>query len=366
MAAEPRLRHTGPMRLRTWQEWLLATGFWLLFGVVSGAQIWLSMYDHGHSFARVVFCQVMVWSAWVLFTFAIAALVRRAPIRLSRPDHLFLHLLVALAFSMVHAVWWVGLELWLVPYDVMNPTGFDPRLIVIVVCQLPLTVLLYALVVLAIHSIDTQRKYRERELIAAQLETSLAEARLVALEVQLQPHFLFNTLNAISALVRTGEQTAAIGMIAGLSDLLRYALERAGTTRVSLDEEIGMLRRYLEIQRLRFGERLSFDIDVAPDARRAAVPVLLLQPLAENAIRHGIERHEAAGRITVRAHRAGDTLRLEMFNTGRLSARVEPGIGLTNTLARLEQLYGERHRFDLAETEGGVTTVLTIPWSEAK
>ena len=120
---------------------------------------------------------------------------------------------------------------------------------------------------LAAHANGYYAQYREREVRAAQLEKSLAEARLHALELQIQPHFLFNTLNAISALVRTGQPEQAVGMIAGLSDLLRYALDRAGDQRVTVDEEAEMLRRYLEIQRLRFADRLTFEIDVAPETR---------------------------------------------------------------------------------------------------
>jgi LytS/YehU family sensor histidine kinase len=154
-------------------------------------------------------------------------------------------------------------------------------------------------------------------------------------------------------------------MIGGLSELLRYALERSGDSRVALEDEAAMLQRYLEIQRLRFADRLTVEIDVAPNARRAAFPVLLLQPLAENAIRHGIARSDAPGRVWVRAFRIGETLRVEMFNTGRLAANAEHGIGLTNTLARLEQLYGKQAQFELVEHEGGVLVRLTMPWSEA-
>lgn len=352
------------MLLRPSRQWLLTTCFWTLGGVVSGAQIWLSMINHHHSFARVVACQVLIWSAWIPLSFAIRSAVRQVPLAPPRPRGVLIHLPIALAISAAHAAWWVWLELVVVPFDWMNPTDFGDRYVEIILCQAPLSVLLYGLVVLAVYAGDYYEKYREREVSAAQLEKSLAEARLRALEVQLQPHFLFNTLNAISTLVRVQQNAEAVGMIAGLSDLLRYALERSGDPRVRLDDEIAMARRYLEIQRMRFGDRLSFEIHVEQDAGRAAVPVLLVQPLVENAIHHGIARHEAPGRVTLRAFRHEGNLRIELFNTGELPERVEHGIGLSNTLARLVQLYGDRYRFALTAEQDGVMARLTLPWSE--
>src|SRR4051795_5110540 len=173
---------------------------------------------------------------------------------------------------------------------------------------------------------------------AMQLQTSLTNARLHALELQLQPHFLFNTLNTISSLVRTEQNNEAVGMIAGLSDLLRYTLDHAGRQQVTLDEESAMLRRYLEIQQGRFPDRLTFSIDISPDVRRAAVPTFILQPLAENAIRHGLARSAGAGVVNVRAFRSGDGVRIEMFNSGSLAPAQDGGIGLTNTRERLRQL----------------------------
>ena len=344
---------------------LLLPGLWILFGLISGIQIQISMLSHNHSWVRVLSYQVLVWSLWIPASLAIAALIRRVPLAPPRAGAVLLHVAAAVGLGIVHQALWVALVLWMKPYDFMNPTSFGGHYIDITVSQMPLELLLYGLVALAVHARAAVASARERELRAAQLETSLAEARLHALEVQIQPHFLFNTLNAIGALVRTGKSAEAIGMIGGLSDLLRYALDRAGGTRVPLEEETAMLARYLEIQRLRFPDRLTSSIDVAPDAAGAAVPVLLLQPLAENAIRHGIARSEAPGRVTVRAFREGDSLRLEMFNSGRLDPAREHGIGLSTTIARLEQLYGARQSFSLRQEDGGVLASVTIPWSPA-
>jgi LytS/YehU family sensor histidine kinase len=231
---------------------------------------------------------------------------------------------------------------------------------------MPLELLLYGLVALAIHAERAWRIQRERERRAAELEASLAQARLHALELQTQPHFLFNTLNGIGALVRAGQGPQALAMIGGLSELLRYALDRAGGGTVALEEEAHTLERYLEIQRLRFPDRLTIDVALAPDTLRAAMPALLLQPLAENAIRHGISRTEAPGRITVRSAREGDRLAIEITNTGRLDTARRNGIGLSTTSARLTQLYGDRARCELAEHAGVVRARVTLPFEEVR
>src|SRR5262245_15583435 len=306
------------MHLRRSQIVLLVVGFWVLFGLICGTQIWISMIDHGHSVPRVLFYAVTVWSLWIPITFTVAWLVRRLPVVPPRAANIVTHVALALVIGVLHTASWVGLQLLIVPYDRMNPTEFRGPFLRITLGQMPTEVILYALVVLTVYAADMYARYRERELRAAQLEASLAEARLHALELQIQPHFLFNTLNAISTLVRVGHNQEAVTMIGGLSDLLRYALERAGDQRVALDDEVEMLRRYLEIQRLRFDDRLTFDIDIAPDSRRGAVPVLLLQPLAENAIRHGIAMRDTPGRVDVKVSRLDGTLLIELSNSGRL------------------------------------------------
>jgi two-component system sensor histidine kinase AlgZ len=199
---------------------------------------------------------------------------------------------------------------------------------------------------------------------ALQLQSSLMNARLHALELQLQPHFLFNTLNTISSLVRTEQNEEAVTMIAGLSDLLRYTLDHAGRQQVTLDEESTMLRRYLEIQKGRFPDRLTYSIDVAPEVRHAAVPTFILQPLAENAIRHGIAHSAGAGVVTVRAFRDGARVQIEMFNSGTLQPPANDGIGVANTRERLRQLYGNDQHFDLRERSGGVLASLSVPMKE--
>jgi two-component system, LytTR family, sensor kinase len=323
------------------------------------------MLAHHHSWPLLVGYQVLVWSVWIPYSFLIGALVHRVPLAPPRLGPIVLHLGVSLALAGLHTAIWVGVELWLKPYDFMNPTAFVRRYRSVTFVQAPLEVLLYGLVALADQVGKSAARERERERRAAQLETSLAEARLHALKLQIQPHFLFNTLNGISSLVRGGQTAEAIGMIGGLSDLLRYSLEQGGGSRVTLEEEATMVGRYFDIQRLRFADRLEAELEIPTEALSAEVPVLLLQPLAENAIRHGIARSHAKGRVIVRARRLGDELIIEVFSTGRLDPGRSQGIGLSTTVSRLSQMYGDRARFELVEEDGGVRAQVTIPWSTA-
>jgi len=256
----------------------------------------------------------------------------------------------------VHVAMWVAVTIAIKPYDAMTETRFAPYFPNTIIARFPFEIVLYVVVVATAQILELYSH-------TSRLEKALGDARIHTLELQLQPHFLFNTLNAVSALVRTKRNSEAVDVIAGLSDLLRYSLDHAGDQRVPLEQEIAMLSRYLEIQRVRFSDRLDVRIEMDEAARRAAVPTLLLQPLAENAIRHGIAPVASPGRVAVRARRCAAVLEIEIFNTGSL--RDSPrGIGLRNTEERLRQLYGDAAAFDLRAVDGGVLARISIPWSE--
>jgi signal transduction histidine kinase len=216
------------------------------------------------------------------------------------------------------------------------------------------------------HAVDYHRESQDRELAAAQLQTQLAEAQLEALQRQLHPHFLFNTLNTISALMHRDVQ-AADEMLVRLSDLLRLTLDRVGTQQVPLHDEISFLEKYLEIERTRFGDRLTIRVDVEPDALDAPVPNLVLQPIVENALRHGIAPRVAGGHVDVTASVVGPRLRLTVrdngvgLSTDRLHL-LDTGVGLSNTRSRLENLYGADHRFQFdTPADGGLLVTIEIP-----
>jgi LytS/YehU family sensor histidine kinase len=224
---------------------------------------------------------------------------------------------------------------------------------------LALHLVVYFGLVAAAHGASYYRKSRERE----QLEARLAEARLQLLNVQLQPHFLFNALNTIAELVHEDPETAD-RMIAALSALLRRTLELGATQAIPLRAELDLLASYLEIQKARFGGRLQVSVTAADDVLAVPVPVLLLQPLVENAIRHGLSRHRAAGRIAIAARREGASLLVEVTDDGPGASldELREGVGLGNTRARLQALYGDRHRLELANVPGaGARVTLVVP-----
>jgi hypothetical protein len=345
--------------------WTLSLSFWTAVGLVCGVQIWISMIDHGHQLWRVLVYEVLTWNAWLALSLVIGWLSRRVTLVPPTARAVFAHAVAALAIAPIHSAWWALLQVSIRPYDAMGAQQFAQAYPSIVFSALPLQLCFYCGVLAAHYAIEYYDKYRDRERLAARLEVSLSEARLHALELQIQPHFLFNTLNSISALVRTARQREAVTMIAGLSDLLRYSLDHAGEQRVALGQELAVIERYLAIERLRFPDRVEFEIDAAAEVRRAHVPALVLQPLVENAIRHGIAPLAAPGRVVVRAWRDGARLRLEVFNTGRLAESYRAGVGLRNTADRLRHLYRAEHEFALRGTDAGVVAQLALPWSEA-
>ncbi|HEY8130634.1 MAG TPA: histidine kinase [Thermoanaerobaculia bacterium] len=225
----------------------------------------------------------------------------------------------------------------------------------------------YWLILFAYLAFDYYVKYRDRELRGAQLASELSRAQLQALKMQLKPHFLFNTLNSISSLMYT-DVDAADTMLARLSDFLRLTLDRELDQEVTLHEELEFIRRYLEIEKVRFEDRLSVNVDVAADVEQARVPTLALQPLVENAIHHGIAARPEGGSIAIHAHRDRDALHISVADNGVGTHGEEhprERIGLANTRARLERLYGAAHQFSFsASPTGGFVVEMVIPFHE--
>jgi len=221
----------------------------------------------------------------------------------------------------------------------------------------------YAGFVLAWHAASYYREARDRQLRAAELESLLHQAQLEALRSQLNPHFLFNTLHSIAELVHSNPRLAE-QLILRLGELLRQVLQSSSRQQLTLSEELEFIRGYVEIEQMRLGERLRVVWDIQPEAFDSLVPSLILQPLVENAIQHGIAAREGPGTLTVRARRADGELHIEVADTGPGLTPGEPGrpqgIGLANTQARLRHLYGERQAFRLTNGEGLVVS-LRIP-----
>jgi len=228
----------------------------------------------------------------------------------------------------------------------------------------------YLLLVGAAYGVDYYRRLRDREVQSARLDESLAAARLEALKMQIQPHFLFNTLHTISELVHE-DPDAAERMIVRLGDLLRLTVDNAQTHEVTLAQEVEFLEAYLEIQRTRFHDRLQVEVAMGPGTAGARVPNLVLQPLVENAIRHGAASLGGLGRISVKSERRGERLRMEVHDNGP-GPHPDPrpggrqGVGVRNTRERLAQMYGQGGRLELTHCPvGGTVAAVEIPFSLA-
>lgn len=242
--------------------------------------------------------------------------------------------------------------------------------------QLVVNLLLYDLciyvsVVAIAYGIDYAKRYRDRDLRASQLETLLERSRVETLQAQLQPHFLFNALNAIAMLVRRDQKQEAVNVVVGFSELLRYVLDESGTMDVPLSEELRFVRRYLDIERVRLGDRLNVTIDVAPGVEQAQVPNLLLQPLVENALKHSIAVRPDGGRVQVRAERRGDVLRVSVQDDGPglppdFVVGDAHGVGLRNLRDRLAAFFGAKGTLSITNAaSGGVLAVVEIPYAVA-
>jgi two-component system LytT family sensor kinase len=318
---------------------------------------------------------------WALLAPFIAMLARRY--RLDRqhwPRSLFfVHLPASLFFPALHLCLYLPLY-WLAGGVLTRefPTLFS-LFSYQLFANLPMKVSIYWLILIAINALDYYQSFRVAEVKASELRAQLAQAQLQALKMQLHPHFLFNTLNSISALLHRDAE-AADRMVARLGDFLRLTLDNSGDQEVTLEQELEFLRCYLEIETVRFQDRLSVETDIEPETLRARVPNLILQPLVENAIRHGISRQSAPGRLAIRAARFGARLRVQVEDNGPGLALINEsdahssipastrsggtgGVGLSNTRARLEHLYGAEHRFEFTRaTPRGMIVTLEIPF----
>jgi two-component system, LytTR family, sensor kinase len=307
------------------------------------------------------------WAAWAFFLPLCDAVVRRFPLDAGRrawsiaayiglaplflSAHAALHLLIARQFARLPESAEAA-SIFLTAF-----AGFD----------LGYRVLGYSFALALSLGLEYHRRATEAARHAASLEAQLAQARFDVLKAQLNPHFLFNTLHSISALLHR-DADAADRMLARLGEFLRLTLENGASVEVPLSEELRFTQCYLGIQEVRFSDRLTTQVAVAPDVQQALVPHLLLQPLVENAVRHGIQRLVGAGQIVIRAARVNGSVRLEVVDNGPGPApRGEtPGLGLANTAARLQALYGPGHRFEAGgDAGGGFRVTIEVPYRVA-
>jgi two-component system, LytTR family, sensor kinase len=309
------------------------------------------------------------WYLWALFVPLVAGALRRFPLRRARwLLAVSMHLVIALGVTLLHSWLEMGVQHALGlrhgSFGVFTEMSLRHAL-----WMLPYGLLAYGAILGALAAVDYSRRMKTEQLASAALGTQLAEARLQALRTQLNPHFLFNAMNSIAMLVRKKENDAAVTMIAGLSDLLRYFLEERPPQEVRLRDELAFLERYLAVESVRFQDRLQVRIAADTGALEAYVPNLVLQPLVENALKHGIARRVSAGRLAIEAEATATTLTLRVRDdgpgpNGDGAERADgTGVGLRNVRARLEQLYGTEQRLDLSRgPEGGALATITLPY----
>jgi two-component system, LytTR family, sensor kinase len=306
------------------------------------------------------------WLPWLIVAPIVIALARRFPLRgPHRLQHVVIHVVAAIGVTAaVMAMTFVFRSLGGIPLARSYGAEYLRSVHSLAV--------VYGLLVAGVHVAESLRRTRERESHVARLEVQLADARFTALQAQLHPHFLFNTLHAISSLIHEAPD-AAEDMLTALSDLLRITLGRGDEREVALREDVDFLERYLQIEKMRLGDRLQVTLDIATDAVDLLVPSFAIQPLVENAIRYAIAPRRAGGRLEIRAVRVNRSLRLTVADDGpglQASAGERAGgwgIGLENTRARLAQLYGTEHRFTVADRPGGGAAVtIEIPVRHAQ
>jgi two-component system, LytTR family, sensor kinase len=367
--------------IRRWRIWLLAFAIWTLLGVFFTLQTYLfqqfaakvradlpaqtSNISSGE-LLRLNLIEFYLWASITPLVFLLGRQfpLRRGRLKISLPIHVLACVIVAVAETAVSTI----LNNWL-RTNAPKPSLSVAILQLYVLARFHQNILFYWIILGVGHAVDYYRKYRERELRATQLQAQLVQAQLKVLKMQLHPHFLFNTLNAISALMYQDVELAD-RMIARLGELLRATLENADRQEVPLREELDFIEPYLEIEKARFGPRLNVRVSVDSDAMNCLVPNMILQPLVENAIRHGIAPRQEPGWVEISAHRENGSLKLKVSDNGPgitpgAPPKSQTGLGLSNTRSRLLQLYGPEQGLELSNGAlAGLEVLVSIPFHE--
>jgi len=339
-------------------------GAWTFIGLFYSSQTYLTyLYRQPISWPQAFSYALPEWYLWGALSPCIFWLGRRMPIdRKSAVKNLFVLIPASMVVSFAHLWGNTCMQLLIHSKETLSAEMLVNSVQSSFLFKFHFEIIVFWVIMGVRYTTDYYRRFREGELRATQLEARLAEAQIRALKMQLNPHFLFNTLHAVTALIHTDPQ-AADTMIARLSDLLRLALDQAGVQEVALREELDFLNRYLEIEKIRMQERLDVKWQIAEETLDARVPNLILQPLVENAVRYGIAPFAEGGCVYVASRRDNGTLRLEVSDFGSSrGTEIKTGIGLSNTQQRLQQLYGPEHRFEIDPSQNGWRVSITIPY----
>ena len=356
---------------KRWKRLALIWGIWTFIGIVFTLQSYFTSFRSERPVPLIdsLYLQ-MTWSyLWALATPLVLCAATRLPIE---RNNWVRSALLHIPFSIVLSACLTALGhvlLWLYwGWSQGRPFSFE-RMGRFVIANFSEGIGIYLLIALTSYSISYYKRYREGQVKTLQLEAQLSQAQLQALKMQLHPHFLFNTLHSISALLNRDTDSAR-KMITRLGDFLRLTLDNSGRQEVTLQQEIEFLTCYLEIEQIRFQDRLVTRLDVPPQTLDAKVPNLILQPIVENAIRHGIAPRSTPGLIEIGVEQRNGNLRIQIRDNGpglpehrTVSDLFQRGLGLANTETRLERLYGAEHTFDFSNSAaGGLVVTLEIPF----
>jgi signal transduction histidine kinase len=361
--------HTVPRSSR----WLWIAAIWCAGALFDASQNVLIMHKEGrhHSWVPLFATELALWLPWALATPFIGHLARRYRItRGAAIRAVAVHLAAFISITVVTEAWSALLQVIFNPWNNRKWPTFIDAWSTSLLYQALTFLIVYALIVTVTLMLDSRERMSRQIAETARLNEELSKAQLAALRRQLEPHFMYNTLNSIAGLVRDHRNDAAVSMIVGLSEFLRRSSEDSHRTQVALEEEVDYLRRYLDIQKERFGERLQVSMDIPAELLRAQVPNLLLQPLVENAIKHGIAKRVAGGTVRVAGASHNGSLRLSVYNDGPgLPADWEQkhtGVGISNLRTRLQILHGGKSELQLwPAAPGGVEVVVLLPLREA-
>lgn len=353
-------------------RWFWIASICLGLGLFDAIQDVVVMRAEGvhHPWARLFASMLLSWLPWALATPIVLRLQRRYPLQQTTLVPWLIHGAGVVSIAAVSGIWDAVLQKFLHPWSSASAAlSFVNLSLTKFYGELLSCVVLYSCVLLVGHMLESRERLALQRTEAARLNEQLSKAQLNALRQQIEPHFLFNTLNAISGLVREERNDAAVGMIAGLSDLLRHSLKGSGTQEVRLEEELQLLQKYLDIQKIRFAEQLQLSVDIGEEFFAARVPTFILQPIVENAVKHGIAARANGGVIRITAIRYNGLLTFRVYNDGpSLPAGWEnnqSGVGISNVRTRLQSLYG--NAFDLTirnQAPGGVEVSISVPFRQ--
>jgi two-component system LytT family sensor kinase len=352
-------------------HWLWIASIWLGIALFSSVQNLLVMRAESmrHAWTRLFVTLLLSWLVWVVATPFVLRLGQLFPLRM-RPDSTwFIHAAACAIIGLASSLWEAWLEYVLNPLLKSPDAGpFKPLWLETMYSEALLYLSLYAALLAISYILESKKRLVRHQIETARLNEQFSKAQLDALRRQIEPHFLFNALHAIAGLVRENRNDDAVTMISGLSEFLRKVVDVSDRQVVPLGEELQFLQKYLDIQKVRFADRLKLSVEVPAELYAAQVPSLMLQPIVENAIKHGIAKQVRGGWIRVTALRSNGFLTFRVYNDGSSLAgdweSAQSGVGIANLRSRLRMLYGDEFEFRLQNQAAGVEVLVSVPFNE--